>query len=274
VNTARDLLALAKDLGLPLSEARGLICHGIERPKEWLIAHDQDLLNLEQSERCQTLLRKRAIGEPYAYLIGRQEFYGRDFIVSPSVLIPRPDTELLIDSVLKIYSNNESLQVIDLGTGSGCIAITLALERPSWQVLATDVSPAAIQIAQENAVNLKANNVQFVQSSWWQQVQGKFDLIVSNPPYIDKDDEHLCQGDLRFEPKNALTDHADGLSAYREILAGLAPRAKKAAHVFLEHGYDQAVAVANLIKENHLHIVEQKKDLGHQQRLMIAKIQS
>ncbi len=272
MNTAFDLLVLAKDLGLPLSEARGLICHGIERPKEWLIAHDSDLLNLEQSERCQTLLRKRATGEPYAYLLGKQEFYGRDFIVSPSVLIPRPDTELLIDSVLELYPKNESLQVIDLGTGSGCIAITLALERPSWQVLATDISQAAIEIARKNAINLKAQNVQFVQSSWWQQVQGQFDIIVSNPPYIDKDDEHLSQGDLRFEPRSALTDHSDGLSAYKEILAGLAPRANKAAYIFLEHGYDQALAVAHLVKENRLHVIEQKKDLGHQQRLMIAKI--
>jgi release factor glutamine methyltransferase len=272
VNTALDLLAFAKVLGLPLSEARGLICFGIERPKEWLIAHDSDLLSREQSVRCQTLLRKRAGGEPYAYLVGKQEFYGREFIVSPSVLIPRSDTELLIDSVLALHPKNESLQVIDLGTGSGCIAITLALERPSWQVLASDVSAAAIQIAQENSISLKAHNVRFVQSSWWQQIHGVFDLIVSNPPYIHKDDEHLAKGDLRFEPKSALTDHFDGLSAYREILAGLAPRATQSAHVFLEHGYQQAVAIAHLVKENRLHIVEQKKDLGHQERLMIAKI--
>jgi release factor glutamine methyltransferase len=272
VNTALDLLTFAKDLGLPLSEARGLVCHGTDRSKEWLIAHDRDLLNLDQIERCQTLLRKRVTGEPYAYLIGRQEFYGREFIVSPSVLIPRPDTELLIDSVLALYPENESLQVIDLGTGSGCIAITLALERPSWQVLATDISQAAIEIARANATNLKARNVQFVQSSWWQQIQGKFDLIISNPPYIDKDDEHLSQGDLRFEPRSALTDHSDGLGAYREILAGLAPRANQAAYVFLEHGFDQAEAIGLIVKENHLHVVEQKKDLGGHQRLMIVKI--
>jgi release factor glutamine methyltransferase len=272
VNTALDLLALAKELGLPLSEARGLICHAIERPKEWLIAHDSDLLGLEKSERCQTLLAKRATGEPFAYLVGRQEFYGRQFAVTPSVLIPRPDTELLIDSVLERYPQNESLQVIDLGTGSGCIAITLALERPSWQVLAVDISPDAIRIAQKNAGELNADNVRFVESSWWKSVHGQFDIIVSNPPYIEKDDKHLTRGDLRFEPKSALTDYLDGLQAYREILASMVPHASTAAHIFLEHGYEQAASVGQLVTENGLHIVEQKKDLAHQQRLMIAKI--
>jgi release factor glutamine methyltransferase len=272
VNTAPDLMALAKSLGLPLPEARGLICHAIRRPKEWLIAHDTDFLDLEISKYCQTLLHKRAAGEPYAYLVGRQEFYGRPFMVSPAVLIPRPDTELLIDSVLAYFPKNEPLQVIDLGTGSGCIAITLALERPSWQVLATDVSHAAIEIAKENASLLNAHSVRFAQSSWWATIQGQFDIIVSNPPYIHKDDQHLEEGDLRFEPQSALTDHYDGLQAYREILAGLGSHATPAANVFLEHGYDQATAIANLISENRLRVVEQKKDLGGQQRLMIAKI--
>jgi release factor glutamine methyltransferase len=272
VNTALDLMTLAQNLGLPLSEARGLICHVIECPKEWLIAHDPDLLDVEKSKYCQTLLHKRAAGEPYAYLVGRQEFYGRPFMVSPTVLIPRPDTELLIDSVLAYFPMNEPLQVIDLGTGSGCIAITLALERPSWQVLATDISHAAIEIAQENANLLKAYNVRFAQSSWWKTIQGQFDIIVSNPPYIHKNDPHLIEGDLRFEPKSALTDHYDGLQAYREILAGLGSHATPVTNVFLEHGYDQATAIAHLVSENRLRIVEQKKDLGGQQRLMIAKI--
>jgi release factor glutamine methyltransferase len=272
-NTAGDLLALAKHAGLSLSEARSLISYGIERPKEWLISHDDDALSAAQTLVCTKLIQRRANGEPFAYLIGKQEFYGREFQVSPAVLIPRSDTELLIDSVLTEYPKNETLQVVDLGTGSGCIAITLALERPSWRVLATDNSPVAIETAQSNATRLGASNVTFKLSSWWQDIaMQKFNLIVANPPYIEKNDTHLTQGDLRFEPQGALTDYADGLSAYREILLGLKPYAEQDCRLFLEHGYDQSQAIASLVSANGFKILEQKKDLAHQPRLMIAKI--
>jgi release factor glutamine methyltransferase len=273
VKTASDLVAWAKQLSLPLSESRALISHAIGQPKEWLIAHDQDILSAEQSQRCKAILQKRAVGEPFAYLVGYQEFYGRQFQVSPAVLIPRPDTELLIDAILETYPKNERLQVIDLGTGSGCIAITLALERPSWQVLATDISPSAIDVAINNAKQLGAGNIRFEVSSWWQNIQEqRFDIVASNPPYIQKNDTHLTQGDLRFEPSNALSDHADGLSAYKDILSVIAKYSMNETRVFLEHGYDQASKVADLVLANGLTIIEQKKDFAHQPRLMIARI--
>jgi release factor glutamine methyltransferase len=273
VNTARDLLAAAKLAGLTLSEARSLISYGIDRPKEWLITHDEEELSSAQTLACRTLIQRRANGEPFAYLVCKQEFYGREFQVSSAVLIPRPDTELLIDAVLDVYPKNQALKVIDLGTGSGCIAITLALERPSWQVLATDNSQAAIDVAKENAKKLAALNVTFAVSSWWQSLAPqRFNLIVSNPPYIEKNDAHLTQGDLRFEPLSALTDDSDGLSAYREILQGLRPYAEPDCRMFLEHGYDQAQTVASLVRAHGFNILEQKKDLAHQARLMIAKI--
>jgi release factor glutamine methyltransferase len=273
VNTARDLLAAAKLLGLSLSEARLLISHGLARPKEWLITHDDETLSATQITICNSLIQRRSEGVPFAYLVGKQEFYGRAFQVSPAVLIPRPDTELLIDAVLAEYPKNECLQVIDLGTGSGCIAITLALERPSWQVLATDISQEAIDTAKKNAESLGALNISFTLSSWWQNIAPqRFNLIMSNPPYIEQNDIHLRQGDLRFEPQSALTDYSDGLSGYREILQGLQPYAEPDCRMFLEHGYDQAQTIAALVKANGFTIVEQKKDLAHQARLMIAKI--
>jgi release factor glutamine methyltransferase len=273
VNTAAELMAWARLSGLPVSEARVLISHSISRTKEWLMAHDLDILNADHILQCSALLQRRIDGEPLAYLVGKQEFFGRQFQVSPSVLIPRPDTELLIDSVLELYPKNEPLEVIDLGTGSGCIAITLALERPSWRVLATDISQTALGLAQLNAEQLGAFNIQFTHSSWWQSIgERRFDIIASNPPYIEKNDVHLNQGDLRFEPKNALTDHADGLTAYREILASLAKHSMIDTHVFLEHGYDQSQQISSIVLENGFTIVEQKKDYAHQPRLMIARI--
>jgi release factor glutamine methyltransferase len=273
VKTARDLLAGAKLAGLPLSEARSLISHSLQRPKEWLISHDDEPLSPEQTATCDRLMHRRAQGEPFAYLVGKQEFYGREFQVSPAVLIPRAETELLIDAVLTKYPKNLALRVIDLGTGSGCIAITLALERPCWHVLAIDNSTAAIDIAQDNANRLGASNVTCKLSTWWQDIDAqRFNLIVSNPPYIKKNDSHLSQGDLRFEPKSALTDHSDGLSAYRAILQGLEPYAEHDCCLFMEHGYDQATSLAALVTAHGLQIVEQKKDLALQPRLMIAKI--
>jgi release factor glutamine methyltransferase len=273
VTSAKELLLAAKALGLPVAEARALIAHSISKSKEWLIAHDADPLSSDDVVRSTALIQRRSSGEPVAYLLGRQAFFGRDFCVCPSVLIPRPDTELLIEEVLRCYPKNEPLSVIDLGTGSGCIAITLALERSSWQVLASDISVAALATAQRNAVILGANNIHFLQSSWWQDMPAQaFDLIVSNPPYIEKRDVHLTQGDLRFEPITALTDQADGLSAYREILSGLPRYSKADSMIFLEHGYDQAFAIADIVRQHQLTVVAQKKDLAQQPRLMIASV--
>jgi release factor glutamine methyltransferase len=273
VHTARELIAWSSSLGLPLSEARALISHCLGRSKEWLIVHDDEILTTDKVSLCKEVLMRRANGEPFAYLVGMQEFYGREFSVSPAVLIPRPDTELLIDTVLGRFPKNDPLQIIDLGTGSGCIGITLALERKSWQVLAIDNSPDSLAVAQNNAHLLKASNCNFLRSNWWQAIPMQhFDIVVANPPYIAQHDSHLAQGDLRFEPQDALTDHADGLAAYRIILQGLAAFAHSQTLIFLEHGYDQAQAIAELVTETGFFVVEQLKDLNSQPRLMIARI--
>lgn len=252
---------------LPALEVRMLLEHVLQKPHAWLVAHDDEVLTQLQAETFQTLCAQRAGGEPLAYLIGWREFYGRRFQVTPAVLIPRPETELLVSLALeKLTALQHPANVIDLGTGSGVIALTFAIEATLAQanvaVTATDISPAALDIAAANAARLEAK-VNFIQSDWWQAVpQRPFDLILSNPPYIRAEDSHLVQGDLRFEPSHALTDQADGLSAYRAICAGLSTYLAPGGWVLFEHGYDQAPAVQDLLRAQGLEAVQTWPDLA------------
>ena len=252
---------------LPALEVRMLLEHVLQKSHAWLVAHDDEVLTPTQTETFQQRCAQRASGEPLAYLIGWREFYGRRFQVTPDVLIPRPETELLVSVALEKVTALNGLKrpahVIDLGTGSGAIAITLALEtRAKIAITATDISPAALDIATANAARLEAK-VNFIQSDWWQAVpQRAFDLILSNPPYIRAGDSHLTQGDLRFEPSHALTDHADGLSAYRTLCAGLTTYLAPGGWVLFEHGYDQAPAVQDLLRAQGLQAVQTWPDLA------------
>lgn len=244
-----------------------LLEHALQKPHAWLVAHDDEVLTQRQAETFQTLCVQRAGGEPLAYLIGWREFYGRRFQVTPAVLIPRPETELLVSLALeKLTALQRPAKVIDLGTGSGAIALSVGIETTLAQanvaVTATDLSPAALDIAAANAARLEAK-VNFIQSDWWQAVpQASFDLILSNPPYIRAGDSHLVQGDLRFEPSHALTDQADGLSAYRAICAGLSTYLAAGGWVLFEHGYDQAPAVQDLLRAQGLEAVQTWPDLA------------
>jgi release factor glutamine methyltransferase len=236
---------------------------------------------LEETDllRFASLVARRKGGEPVAYLVGCREFYGRKFAVSPAVLIPRPETELLVDLALAqkvdagdtaksvatsaaTSTTTHAPRILDLGTGSGCIAITLALEIPSAEVCAVDVSAAALDVARGNAQRLGAR-LRLLQSDWFDALAGeKFDLIVGNPPYVAERDPHLGVEDLRYEPGRALASGADGLDAIRHIVAAAPRHLRRGGRLWLEHGYDQADAVRGLLAAADLGDIEQHRDVA------------
>lgn len=242
------LRGLSRDSALPRLEFQMLWQHVLQVPRVWLIAHDGDAIDPEQVARFRELEARRLAGEPMAYILGVREFMGRDFHVTPAVLIPRPETELLVEAGLRHLQGIESPRVLDLGTGTGAIAVCIALDRPDAVVTASDASAQALEVAIHNARTLGAA-VDFFLGSWYDALPdlGGFDLIVSNPPYIAASDPHLRQGDLRFEPVSALTDHGDGLAALREIAQGAGPRLARQGALLMEHGWDQAAAVRGIM---------------------------
>ncbi|QEL57889.1 peptide chain release factor N(5)-glutamine methyltransferase [Chromobacterium paludis] len=220
----------------------------------------------------QALAARRLAGEPMAYLLGSREFFGRDFRVSPAVLIPRPETEHLVEAALSRRDRSLPASALDLGTGSGIIAVTLALEAPAWQVSAVDVSAEALAVARGNAQALGAA-VTFMHGSWYAPLAHPacYELIVSNPPYIESRDRHLDEGDLRFEPRGALTDEADGLACLREIAAGAPARLSAGGWLMVEHGYDQGAAVRALFAAAGLEAVETLPDLAGLDRVTLGR---
>jgi release factor glutamine methyltransferase len=244
---------------------RILICHALGLTRVGLITQSERTLTAEEALRLDTLLQRRLDGEPIAYIVGQREFFGLPFNVSPAVLIPRPDTELLVELALERLPPSGS--VLDMGTGSGAIAVALAHTRRDAAVTALDVSPAALAVARGNAA-LNQVPVRLLESDWYAAVhQERFDLIVSNPPYIASGDRHLSEGDLRFEPSGALTDHADGLSALRIIIAGAPERLAPQAWLLMEHGYDQAEAVRALLSAQGYTDVQSWRDLAGIERV-------
>ena len=261
VSTVAAALAAAR-AKLPASEARLLLGHVLQRPTAWLISHDDQVLDEDELLAFASLVARRAGGEPVAYLVRYREFFGREFAVSPSVLIPRPETELLVDIALAKVGADGTARILDLGTGSGCIAVTLALEFPQAQVTAVDASAAALSVARENSERLGAS-LRLLQSDWFDQLPGeRFDLIVANPPYIAAADSHLVAGDLRHEPDAALASGADGLDAIRRIIAAVPAHLAPGGQLWLEHGYDQAEAVRELLAAAGLCGIEQHRDLA------------
>ncbi len=248
---------------LPANEARLLLGHVLDRPAVWLLTHDDEVLDEDAVLRFAALVARRKGGEPVAYLLGYREFYGRVFAVSPAVLIPRPETELLVDLALaQEVGAGGTAKLLDLGTGSGCIAITLALEIPSAQVCAVDVSAAALDVARGNAERLGAR-LRLVQSDWFEGLNGEeFDLIVGNPPYVAERDPHLAAEDLRFEPGRALASGADGLDAIRRIIAAAPRHLRPGGRLWLEHGYDHAHAVRELLAAAGLGDIQQHRDVA------------
>jgi len=245
---------LSSALALPLNEARLeaqiLLQACLKVNRAWLLTHENDVPGDAAQAAFDALLQRRLVGEPIAYILGKREFYGLEFKVTPNTLIPRPDTETLVEAALENVSQDKSCRVLDLGTGTGAIAISIAKHRPLAQVTAVDQSEAALAVAQENARNQDVQNVQFDQSDWFSALAGQtFDVIVSNPPYIAEGDAHLSQGDLRFEPLAALASGKDGLNDIQLIISQAPQYLELQGWLMLEHGYDQSQQVAALMQD-------------------------
>ncbi|UTY57051.1 peptide chain release factor N(5)-glutamine methyltransferase [Massilia sp. erpn] len=246
VQAGATVASLQQQTRLDAVDNRILVCHALGLNRVGLITQSERTLTAAEAARLSDLIERRLRGEPVAYIIGQREFYGLAFEVSGAVLIPRPETELLVELALERLPPRG--RVLDMGTGSGAIAVALAHSRPDAAVSALDVSPEALAVAQRNAAANQAA-VRFLHSSWYAALEDseRFELIVSNPPYIASGDRHLSEGDLRFEPVGALTDHADGLSALRTLIAGAPRHLLGQGWLLMEHGYDQAAAVRALL---------------------------
>lgn len=264
--------ALAAARGrIPASEARMFLREITGCSAAQVAAYPERALDAGQAARYVELLDRRAAGEPVAYLLGEREFYGRSFRVSPAVLIPRPETELIVDLVKARVAPGTAPAVLDLGTGSGALAVTLALEIPTARVTAVDLSPTALEVARGNAAALGAQ-VRFVESDWFAAVGAeRFDIIVSNPPYIVDDDPHLAEGDVRFEPRSALASGRSGLDDLMRIAAGAPAFLAPGGWLLMEHGYDQAEAVCALLGAAGFASVESARDLAGIERVTLGR---
>jgi len=264
MQTVAQALAQARATGVDRLDAQLILAHVLTQGRSWVIAHDDAPLDAPQSDAVRAAFTRRAAGEPLAYLLGEKEFHGLLLQVDANVLVPRPDTEVLVDWALELLANAEAARVVDLGTGSGAIALAVKHGCPAATVLATDTSRAALGVARANAQRL-ALDVAFAPGSWWAALAGqRFDLVLSNPPYIAGGDPHLAA--LQHEPALALTPGGDGLDALREIVGGAAPHMAPGAWLLLEHGYDQAGAVQALLREHGFESVSTRHDLAGQPR--------
>lgn len=259
-------------------DAEILILHALRQDKAYLYAHSEEKLSPEQLQQFDQLIEQRKQGFPIAYLTGTREFWSLPLKITPDVLIPRPETELLVETALaaplKLCSTGSSINVADLGTGSGAIAIALATERPDWQITATDQSAQALALAKENAATHHCANIEFRTGSWYKALPNdtKFDMIISNPPYIGKSEPELQQGDVRFEPQDALVAEDNGLADITIIIQQAHHYLKPHGWLLLEHGYQQAEAVAKLLKTHGFHNIQHQPDLAGHIRVTIGKV--
>lgn len=274
-NAAKLAAALALDATSARLEAQYLMQHVLKKPRAWILAHTEETLNPEQQAEYDGLLQRRMQGEPVAYILGEREFYGLKFKVTPATLIPRSETELLVELALQRCARvaaQPPCRILDLGAGSGAIALSIAHARPGAEVVAVDSSSEALVVARENAERLNIRNATFVQSDWYAALgQQRFHLIVSNPPYVAAGDVHLQQGDLRFEPASALASGADGLDDIRRIVAGAQAHLETGGWLLLEHGYDQASAVQKLLREAEMTEIFSARDLSGIERVSGGK---
>ncbi|REL28842.1 peptide chain release factor N(5)-glutamine methyltransferase [Thalassotalea euphylliae] len=258
----------------PLLDAKVLLADVLEQTLTYLITwHDKPLTEVQLSV-FQQMLERRLAGEPIAYIVGVKEFWSLPFFVAPSTLIPRPDTETLIELVLANH-DKDNLQLLDLGTGTGAIALALASENPSWHVQAVDFNPDAVTLAQRNAQHLALTHVKIYQSDWFSAVnvqseEDKFDIIVSNPPYIDEADPHLVAGDVRFEPKSALVANNQGLADIEHIVSEAKSYLVSGGAIYLEHGYQQGAAVRDILTANGYQNAQTEQDLAGNDRITWA----
>lgn len=283
LHDAQTALAKLVNISEAKLEAQLLLQHVLNVNRAWLIAHQNDVLEANTHAAYRALINRRVNGEPIAYILGVREFYGLNLKVTPATLIPRPDTETLVEAALAKIPPQKNLTICDLGTGSGAIALAIAKHRPLAQVTAVDASENALKIAQENAHNLQITNVEFTLSNWFDALKNqRFDVVVSNPPYIAEGDKHLSSGDLPWEPISALVpgqpfpledknaEKEDGLSAIKHIISDAPNYLKPHGWLMLEHGYNQAEQVADLLAQAGFGQIETQKDLGGNNRVTLG----
>jgi release factor glutamine methyltransferase len=259
--------------GLARVDAEYLLSHYLSKPRSWLYAHSDYQLKPEQEIDFKELVNRRQQGEPIAYIAGRRGFWTFDLLVTPDTLIPRPETELLVELAIECIDLNSASNVLDLGTGTGAIALAIAQERPKANVVAVDYSEPALIVARQNAAELNIRNIEIFHSNWFGGLQERrFDVIVSNPPYIEDADEHLLQGDLRFEPRTALASGADGLDDIRIIVSGAKAHLNSKAWLLIEHGWNQAEPIRQLFIDAGYVDVTTEQDLAKRDRVTMGRI--
>ncbi|HET9819272.1 MAG TPA: peptide chain release factor N(5)-glutamine methyltransferase [Rhodanobacteraceae bacterium] len=271
MSTVGNMLKAARER-LPGVEARReaalLLAHVLGVSDAWLVTHAGDDIDAARAADYRALIGRRVRGEPFAYIVGVRGFHALDLSVTPDVLIPRPETELLVDLALQRLPGDVDCAVADLGTGSGAVALAIARTRPRVQVVATDASEAALQVARGNAARLGLHNVAFAHGDWCGALDDQlFEVIVSNPPYVAEGDPHLSIGDLRFEPRNALASGADGLDAIRILVRDAPAHLRDGGWLLLEHGFDQGAAVRDLLARHGYAEVVTARDLGGHERV-------
>lgn len=255
----------------PRLDVEILLCHVLDKPRSFLYTWPEKLLSDAQMVRLEGLLQGRQRGEPIAHLVGSKEFWSLELAVNAHTLIPRPETELLVETALALLQKPDA-RVLDLGTGTGAIALALASERAGWDILAVDVAEEALNLAEKNRQQLGFNRVSVMQSDWFKNIPGwKFDLIVSNPPYIDAQDEHLNKGDVRFEPESALVAGNGGIADIDTIISSAGEYLCSGAWLLIEHGYQQGHQVRNLLTSNGYVLVETKRDINECERLSLGQ---
>jgi len=269
----QEQLKLAGLVDSPMLDAELLLCDALKVNRTYLYTWPEKILTNQQNEDFGKRLQQRLLGKPIAHIIGHREFWGLNLQVTPDTLIPRPDTETLIEAILELHSvhnPNQCGKILDLGTGSGAIALALKSELAGFDITAVDQSTSALEIAKKNAQNLNLQ-VNFLASDWFSEVKGTFDFIVSNPPYIEDNDPHLQQGDVRFEPLSALTSGKDGLDDIKFIIYQAWSYLENQGWLLIEHGYNQTQPIQTLLKEAGYQNITTHKDLGGNPRVSVAQ---
>ncbi len=270
----RQVLKLSEQLQQvsesPELDVELMLCHLIGKPSSYLFTWPEREIEQKQVEQLETMVSRRRAGEPVAHILGYRGFWSFDLEVSPHTLIPRPDTEMLVEQALACCDKKEA-RVADLGTGTGAIALALATERSSWQIVASDYVDEAVALATRNCSKLQLNNVSIVQGSWFEPHRGQYDMIVSNPPYIDPDDPHLIQGDVRFEPLSALTSDKQGMADIELIAEQARDYLKPDGYLLFEHGYDQGAGSRKLLEQLGYMDVETYRDYGQNERVTCGR---